>query len=595
MGFFPGFFTPVALSAFAALALIAPTSAADGRFFDATPGYERAKALPDSLKGRISALEFRIYDAFEGSETHSGLERTLYDVGNKLHIDTREATIRRRLPFRAGDTVTIDGLLEAEKHLRGEEFLADAIIEVKRLPDSTLAVKVTTYDQWSTVLGVSVGRKGGEWVGWFGPVESNLLGTGQRLGFFVSHDIERDSRWLDYSNTAFTPLRLRVLAQYAWLSDGHSYAFSLVNPLRSREQKWGFSLSASGYEFAESHYLSGNDLDRLDREGRLDANGRALLGRTNILWQWQRTQSQSLYAGVTRTFGRTLKTSVTPFYQRTARDIMPGYGIGYGVPGSVRDSLGYPRDSAGAPIAPGYDVRHDEILGATFSLYRYAYKTVHNFRNLKWSETIETGWRLSASAGQNQTALGAADANLYLAYAGIYNDAWRDALFLNSSASVRHFVDENGAAANGSGAAYAEVQWKPVPAIATVLIGQYDQTFAAPHAQKLYLGEESGLLGYPNFYYAGSRRFLASAEQRFFPPLEFGTVVPALAVFVNAGNAWDEGALRPGDLHYAAGVGLRLGATRSVQKVVNHVNLTWPLGEKNLTGPVFGVRASKSL
>src|SRR5690606_12018017 len=161
--------------------------------------------------------------------------------------------------------------------------------------------------------------------------------------------------------------------------------------------------------------------------------------------------------------------------------------------------------------------------------------------------------------------------------------------------SLRHFVDENGDAANGSGAAYVEAQWKPVPAIATVLIAQYDQVFAAPDAPRLYLGEESGLLGYPNFYYAGHRRFLASAEQRLFPHWEFGTVVPALAVFVNAGNAWDAGAPRPGDLHYAAGVGLRLGATRSVQKVVNHVNLTWPLGERNLAGPVFGVRASKSL
>jgi hypothetical protein len=581
---------PVLLALFASI-----THAADARFFDATPGFTRAKDLPDSLKGAVSAVEFRIYDAFEGSETHSDLEQSLYNLGNKLHIDTRESTLRRRLPFRAGDTVSIDGLREAEKHLRGEEFLADAIIEVKRLPDSTLAVKVTTYDQWSTVLGVSVGRKGGEWVGWLGPVESNLLGTGQRLGFFVSHDIERDSRWLDYSNTAFTPWRLNLLGQYAWNSDGYSYAFALNKPLRTRNQRWAFSLSASGYESAESHYLSGNDLDRLDREGRLDSTGRALLGRTNTLWQWRRTQSQSLYAGVTRTFGHTLKTSITPFYQRTARDTLPGYGLGSAVPGSVRDSLGYPRDSAGVAVAPAYDTRHDEILGATFSVYRYAYKTVHNFRNLKWSENIETGWRLSASAGQNQGVLGASNADAYFAYAGVYNNAWMDAVFLNSSASLRHFVSSSGEVANGSGTGYAETQWKPIPLLATVMIAQYDRLFANPDGQKLYLGEESGLLGYPNFYYAGRNRFLASAEQRFFPPYEFGTVVPALAVFVNAGNAWDEEPLRVRDLHFAAGVGLRLGATRSVQKVVNHINLTWPLGEKNLSGPVLGLRASKSL
>lgn len=578
----------------AALALAAATAGAQGagnRFFDATPGYDRVNVLPDSSSGRIASLEFRIYDAFEGSTTHSDLERKLYGIGNKLHIESREATIRRRLPFRTGDSITIDGLREAEKHLRGEEFLADAIIEVKRLPDSTLAVKVTTYDQWSTVLGLSVGRKGGEWVGWFGPMESNLLGTGQRVGFFVSHDIERDSRWVDYSHTAFTPWRLTVLAQYAWLSDGHSYAFSLTNPLRTREQKWGFSLSASGHAFAESRYLSGNDLDRLDGEGRLDSNGRRLLGRTNVLGQWERTENQSLYAGVTRTFGRGLKTSITPFYQRTVRDTVPGYG--FGVPGAVlstRDSLGLP------PVRPGYDTRHDELVGATFSVYRYAFKTVHNFRNLKWSENIETGWRLSASWGRNQTWLGAHVPDDYFAYAAVYNDAWNDALFLNSSLSLRHFVTPEGRVDNGSTSLYAEVQWKPVPLTSSVVTTQHDRVFANPDGQTLALGEESGLLGYPNFYYTGDNRFLATAEQRFFPPWEFATLAPALAVFVNAGNAWNGDALpQARDLHYAAGLGLRLGATRSVQKVVNHINLTWPLGEKNLTGPVFGIRAAKSL
>jgi len=570
---------------------IVPALAAENRFFTPTPGYERVKDLPDSLAGRIGSIEFRVFDAFEGSESHSGIERTMYEIGNKLHIETREATIRRRLPFRSGDTVTVDGLRETEKHLRGEEFLADAIIEVKRQPDSTLAVKVTTYDQWSTVLGVSVGRKGGEWVGWLGPVESNLLGTGQRVGFFVSHDIERDSRWLDYSHTAFTPWRLKVLAQYAWLSDGYSYAFSLSNPFRTREQKWGFTVSASGYEFAESHYLSGNDLDRLEDEGRLDSSSRGLLGKTNVLEQWQRTQNQSVYAGVTRAYGHSLKTSITPFYQRKVRDTVPGYG--YGVPFSVRAA----RDSLGIPLArPGYDVRHEELLGATFGLYRYAYKTVHNFRNLKWSETIETGWRLDVSVAQNQKMLGATDQDAWFSYGARYNDAWHDALFLNSGASLSHFTDASGSLRNGLTSGSIEAQWKPVPLLATVVTAQHDRVFANPDGQKLSLGEESGLLGYPNFYYAGDNRLLASVEQRFFPPLEFVTVAPALAVFVNAGNAWDGSPLpKAGDLHYAAGVGLRLGATRSVQKVVNHLNLTWPLGEKNLTGPVFGIRALKSL
>ncbi|HEX2613246.1 MAG TPA: hypothetical protein VHO02_06620 [Fibrobacteria bacterium] len=580
-------FSAFSLPCLLAFLLPGASLADNARFFEPTPGYTRVTELPADLTGAVSSLEFHIYDAFEGSDAHSKAERTMYDIGNKLHIDTREATLRRRMPFRQGDTTSIDALRETEKRLREEEFLADAIIEVKRLPDSTFAVKVTTYDQWSTTLGVSLARKGGEWVGWFGPVESNVLGTGQRLGFFVSHDLERDSRWVDYSNTVFTPWQLSLLGQYAWLSDGNSYILSLSRPLRTREQHWGFTLSASGYESAENHYLSGNDLERLYDEGRLDTAYRGMLGRTNVLWQWRRVQDRTFYAGVTRSYGRALKFSLTPFYQGNVRATVPGYGY-VEVPG-LRDSLGIP--------PPSYDSRHDQLLGTTFAVYRYAYKTVHNFRNLKWSENIETGWRLSLSAGLNQEWLGASDRDSWYAYTGVYNEAWHDALFLNSSATLKHFVHPDGTLENGSGAGYAELQWKPIPALATVAVGQYDRLFAQAGDHKLYLGEESGLLGYPNFYYAGDSRLLASLEQRFFPPWEFGTIVPALAAFCIAGDAWDGGSVMPpaGGPHYAAGIGLRLGATRSVQKVVNHFNLTWPLGEKHASGPVFGVRAAKNL
>src|SRR5690606_36701813 len=127
-------------------------------------------------------------------------------------------------------------------------------------------------------------------------------------------------------------------------------------------------------------------------------------------------------------------------------------------------------------------------------------------------------WRLSLSAGRNQPWLGADDADAWFSYAAVYNDAWRDAVFLNSGATLRHFRTGSGEAENGSASAYAELQWKPVPALATVGRAQYDRLFAQAGDRKLYLSEESGLLGYPNFYYAGDKRLLATVEQRFFPP-----------------------------------------------------------------------------
>jgi hypothetical protein len=578
-----------ALAAIVSVVFAAPAHAAapapkDVRFFEPTPEYRRVRDLPDSLKGRISSIEFRINDAFEGSEANTRAEEWLYDVGNKLHIDTREATVQRRLPFRAGDTVTVDALRETEKNLRAEEFLADAIIEIRRLPDSSLAVKVHTYDQWTTTLSASLGVKGGETVWWVGAVESNVLGTGQRLGFFIGHDLERDSRWIDYSNTAFTAKRLRTQAQYAWHSDGFSYALSLAKPLRTRSEKWGFTLSATGQEFSETIYLSANDVARLEEDGAYPPNLEGRQGKTFSVAQWDRVATYTAYAGVTRSFGYSLKTSVTPYYERRDR-----YNLGaFLVQPEMHAALGFP----GYPLLQ----RHDEVLGVALSVYQYAYKTVHNFRNLKWSETLETGWRLTGKFGQSQEWLGADNSDLYFAYTGVYNNAWADAIFVNSSANFSLFLAPGGEIEAGSTSSGFEAQWKPVSLLASVLTAQYDALFAQPSGQRLYLGEESGLLGYPNFYYGGQAKFLATAEQRFFPPWEYATLAPALAVFLNAGNAWDTWRETDlSDLHYALGLGVRLGATRSTQKVVNHINLTWPLGEKNLSGLVFGIRATKSL
>jgi hypothetical protein len=145
-----------------------------------------------------------------------------------------------------------------------------------------------------------------------------------------------------------------------------------------------------------------------------------------------------------------------------------------------------------------------------------------------------------------------------------------------------------------SGLVDGQVKWHA--RTSTAMSGSYSHLFATEDSRQLVLGEESGLIGFPNFFYSGKAKVLLSLEQRYFPPFEFGTLVPALAVFTTAGNAWRSRAdVDMADLHYSVGFGLRLGATRSVQKVVNHLNVVWPLGEKHMTGPSFGIRATQSL
>jgi len=556
--------------------------AASDRFFKPTEGFIRAKDLPDSFSAVVKVIQLDIKDAFEGSTVHSETEQNLFDLGNKLHIESKPKTIRRRLLFNEGDTLTKDLLLEAEKSLRTEEFLADAIIEVMQNQNGTAVVKLTTYDQWTTVPAAGLQRSGGEWIYFFGPVESNLLGTGQRIGFFMGHDLQRDTRWMDYNNNALFPERLHLAAHSAWLSDGYSHLFSLSKPLETRTDRYAFSVSLSAGENSEYYFFDANQLGLLP-----DSLANAKAGMSHYLERFDRIATNDVNVTVTRSYGSSLKLSLVPEFNRHER--------------FSNDTTIFANQSILDILPLNANVldpnsRLDYLLGATLSLYKYQYKTVQNFNNLKWSETIETGWRISTKISQNQKWMGARNHDFYFSHSAVYNNAWFDAFYVNSSLSSRYFFSPQGAFNDGYNAGNIELQYKPVYFTSTFLSSNWSNYFAKGKFAQLLLGEDNGLNGFPNYYYAGQARILFEAEQRFFPVLELGTLVPAFAIFANAGNTfpdyekWDLN-----DLHYSLGLGLRLGASKSTQKVVNHLNLSWPIGEKYLSGPTLSIRAKKSL
>jgi outer membrane protein assembly factor BamA len=534
------------------------------RFFEPTQGMIRAKDLPEDFRGTVRSIQLDIKDAFDGIVTHSEEERWMYDQVNKLHINSRPGTIRRRLLIREGDLITKDLLLECEKTLRLDEFLADAIIEALAWKDSTVHIKVTTFDQWTTVLGGDIKRAGGKLEYNFGLVESNLLGTGQRLGFYIGHNQLRDRRSLEYFNRALFPVRLQLKASSAWLSDGYSVDYELSKPLESRTDRYAFSAAISALKLTEYVYADANQKKRSEDTASDSARLRAA-----ALQPYKHVSTHDLNLSFTRSYGFKTKFNVIPSFDRHER-----YGEGRPIP----------------------NPRLDYLLGISLWLYQYKYKTVQNFNNLKWSETLNTGWRVSTKLAKNQKWMGSKNSDWYLSHTAIYNNAFWDNFYLNATSTARYFLSEGNGLNNGIISANSEVQWKPVTFTSTYLSTSWNNYFATDKATTLVLGEENGLNGYPNFYYSGQARLLIGAEQRFFPNLEVGTLVPAFAIFGNTGNTFPTySQFDPNDLHYSLGLGLRLGFSKTVQKLVYHFNLSWPVGEKELSGPYFGLQTKLGL
>lgn len=572
---------PLRLCAALLLCMLAVVRAQSDRFFTPKEGFTRAKDLPDDFTATVRSVQLIINDVFEGSVAHSEAEAAAFEIGNKLHIETRSSTIRKRLLFREGDTVTKGLLLEIENNLRAEEFLADAIIEVKRWDDGTAHIIVTTYDQWTTTAAFTPSILGGNFYYLAGLVESNLLGTGQRLGFFYDHARERDMALMEYGNNSLTTARLHLSMQAARASDGYSANFSLGKPLETRTDRWSFSVSGSTAKITEYVYFDANQLDRLP-----DSLAARMEGKPNAIAQFDVVPTHEASGSVTRSYGNKTKLniSVSGSYHET-------YNDGAIRVASLVNSIVPPDPSALRP-----EQRYDLLGGFTLTVYQYSHKTVQNYRNLKWDETLETGWRLSTMAARNMEWLGADNDDLFFNHTAVYNNAWLDALFLVASGSLKYFVNPGGDFRDGRADLLGEMQWKPNRLASTLFSGAYGGRFANPRSQQYLLGEDTDLNGYPNAYYAGQAFTLFQVEQRYFPGFEFGTLVPAFAAYGNAGNtfpAYD--AVHLGNLHYSVGIGLRLGLSKTVQKLVWHLNLSQPIDEPRLHGPVFSLRVKQSL
>ena len=98
--------------------------------------------------------------------------------------------------------------------------------------------------------------------------------------------------------------------------------------------------------------------------------------------------------------------------------------------------------------------------------------------------------------------------------------------------------------------------------------------------ERLEVGGDSGLKGYPVRFQNGDRAFTVSAERRVYfnvylwQLLKFG-----FAAFAEAGSAWDDGE----DPLWLAdvGAGLRLVSTRQSNSKVLHVDIAVPLSEND--------------
>ncbi|HVN76046.1 MAG TPA: hypothetical protein VMT19_06990 [Thermoanaerobaculaceae bacterium] len=202
-----------------------------------------------------------------------------YRWANALHVLTRERYIRSLLLFKEGDRLDPAQLAESERILRGTGFLSPVTITAKPAPGGA-EVTVRTHDQWTTLVGLSLGIAGNRHHVGGSLAEDNFLGWGKQLLVEYDQSTERTTTTLRYKDSLFLGSRWQLEVQHKRLSDGRGDEVSLVYPFfaLATPRAGGFSLQRD--DQTEYLYVNGHEAVR----GKADVDAFQLWGGVRMPW-----------------------------------------------------------------------------------------------------------------------------------------------------------------------------------------------------------------------------------------------------------------------------------------------------------------------
>jgi len=499
--------------------------------------------------GEIRLNRQNIFDLSDPEENNWA-----YRLANRLHIVTREDTIRKQLLIRNGDPLSKQRAEESERILRRNKYLHDAAIRPTRVENGIVDLEVTTRDVWSLAPELSISHSGSETRSRLGLEDSNLLGRGQMLRFLRDKDTDRTEKTVEFGDSHLGRSWVATRLRYSDNSDGDAYLVSLIRPFHELDARWAAGVSVYGDDRRSTIYAFGEEA----------AEYRHARDYVSVFGGWSK--------GVRN--GRVRRFTAGMIYDDNVFAPVPDPTLPAVIPQDRK--LAYP--------FIGFELLEDE------------YVTARNRDQMSRTEDFQMGLRVAASLGWSDRSFGADRDAVIFSTSGSrgFGSLESTALLLSASLSGRA---ESGDATNtllSMNARYYRKQSEKRLFFASLSgVAGYDLDLD----NLVVVGGKTGLLGYPLRYQVGESRLVASVEQRYFTdwyPFRLARI--GAAVFANAGRVWGENPLGPDNRGWLVdvGVGLRFALTRLTSKVV-HLDVAFPLnGDDTIDDVQIILEARKS-
>lgn len=525
----------------------------------ATPAAAQSEPCP---LGRVSRIEIRNYSLFAPADITGRRFSWALGLANSLHIRTRADYLERQMLLEEGECYDPEALEASVRYLRELDFIARVQAEPRQVADSTWAIDVQTWDEWSTSASVYFDVEGELQIQGFYVTEVNALGRGLRLSFRHRAFRERNDNSVTLASTRFLGSATQASVAAGTTRTGRYFRQDFTHPLQSETSRLYF-LTHLQLEDREQSYLTGDE-DGVSHV-LLPLNEKAvslvLKRRSGV------PGALTLFGGELQVLRRTLD-------------------------GPVRQVIAYDfRGARAAPDSIAARLRPQESpdswirLGATVGLRRIRFTSGKGLDLVSGVQNVALGSELTLTVGRTLGTWGSSSTDTYGSLDGFVSGA-AGALLANTSLHAEgRFLDFRKADASRwrdlrlSGRSLLYVQPGAAPAQAFVLGARFNFRDNTDQPYQVALGGEQGVRAYREDQVPTASTFVAFAEERINLPWFHPAVDLGLTAFVDHGRGWAD------DIPFgqntgwrtAVGGGIRLGFPAGSGSVTR-VEVAWPVG-----------------
>lgn len=536
---------------------------------EAVPG-PTAAAAPAVPCARIGRIDIRNNSLFAPEEIRSKSWGWALGAVNHIHYRTRSDYLRKALLVTEGGCYDEAALQASVRNIRDLDFIARAEATSSLLQDSTWAVALETWDEWSTTANVDFDVENSFQFKGFLLAESNAFGRGLKASF-------RSRTFREQRNNNFTLATTRLFGtrSQASIAGGTTRIGEFW-----RQDVWR-NFQTEGPEQYYQSRLQYEDREEAYLTGELKGLTHVVLPLRDRFW----------YARTERRFGRpgalafvgaeadVLHRTVTgPARQVFDRD----FGEASEAP-----------DSIAAKLASQDDPESWVKLGASVGIRRIRFGTARGLDLIAGTQNVAHGSELGLTVGRTLGTWSTAPLSSYARFTG-YASTPDGPVLLNGTldASVRRLDHAlpgespwRDLAVGGRGLVYLR------PADADVIVASVRlnlrRNVDLPY--QVALGGEEGVRGYNEEDLPTSSLVVFSAENRLNLPWFRPAVGLGLTAFADYGKGWKQDVPFGLDTGWRAGMGggIRI-AFPAGSGTVTRLEIAWPIdGQAGDRGPVI--------